>query len=187
MSADDETGSRDRLDAYLDKLARPALKGRVQIRRAKAIAKTGKRLVKTNPKMHRTRKRDRKRLARTAKPARTYKGRGPHRGPFTLVELLVLRTDGATWYTFAQLRALLPETTEAGVKGIVFQRCVDLGIVERAPIITDPDRPWIDGETKLEKRTMATRARYRYRIGAEIEQERARLRAKWSAYGDVAE
>lgn len=182
MSGEDEHETRNRLDAYLTKLARPNRTGK-QTRRAKTVKASTDGIEKHNRRHHRQRRRKLKHAAPAVETVPRY-GRY-NRPAFSLAELLLIRTDGAKWYTFAQLKALLPETTTSGVKAIVFQKGPRLGMVERMAIVDDPAAPWSAGETPLERYRLANKPKYRYRIGAESGAERARLREKWSAYGEL--
>lgn len=184
MSGEDEHETRARLDAYLTKLARPNRSGK-QTRRAKAVKASTDGIEKHNRRHHRQRRRKLKHAAPVAMTATA--ARNPFRAAFPLLDRLIIRTDGAKWYTFAQLRALLPETTTSGVKAIVFQRARRLGLVERLAVVEDPAAPWLAGETPLERYRLANKPKYRYRIGAESGAERARLRERWAAYGEVAD
>ncbi|MBB3980114.1 hypothetical protein GGQ64_005361 [Rhizobium azooxidifex] len=183
MSGDDEHEARDRLDAYLTKLARPARGGK-QMRRAETVKAARDGIEAHNRRHHRQRRRKLKHAVPVIETAPRY-GRY-NRPAFSLIELLLIRTDGAKWYTFAQLRALLPETTTNGAKAIVFQKARRLGLVERMAVVEDPESPWSAGETPIERYRLANKPKYRYRIGAESGAERARMREKWRAYGEVA-
>lgn len=107
-----------------------------------------------------------------------------------LGERLLARTEPNVWYYFRQLRALLPETTTAGVKAIVYQKLRDLGWIERRALIDRPGEPWLGCEGDPTEKAdgemyagtiAAIRPRYVYRIGAEQAKKRARTRERLSA------
>lgn len=107
-----------------------------------------------------------------------------------LGERLLARTEPNVWYYFRQLRALLPETTTAGVKAVVYQKLRDLGWIERRAVIANPQAQWLNcegdptekAESGMYAGTVAAIApRYVYRIGVEQAEKRVRTRERLSA------
>lgn len=180
MSEQDEIEKRAKAAGLLAKLA-----GGAKQRRKPTLTKKAKRHLETHNAIdHPRRARKRQALAKAAVAPVASKRGGR---PFTLLEMLIIRTEGAKWYTFGQIRKLLPETTTAGVKAIVYLPAMNKGLIERAAIVDDVLTPWDASSDRGERWALAQRPKYRYQIGAEIDTERARLRLKWLAYTDGAE
>ncbi len=105
-----------------------------------------------------------------------------------LAERLLARTEPDKWYYFRQLEMLLAETTRNGVHAIVYQKLPSLGWIERKALIEDVLNPWLDadkfthGPGKMYPGAQAaTQPKYVYRIGAQLDEKRARARERLSA------